>query len=55
VLEHVGHATGPAPLALEDDHARRVADLQLYLRQEHAERDEAALGRHLLDAPQPPW
>lgn len=57
VLEHVGHATGPAPLALEDDHARRVADLELYLRQEHAERDEAALGRHLLDAhlPEPPW
>ncbi|GAA2495057.1 acyl-CoA dehydrogenase family protein [Terrabacter carboxydivorans] len=49
VLEHVGHATGPAPLALEDDHAGRVADLQLYLRQEHAERDEAALGRHLLE------
>ena len=56
VLEHVGHATGPAPLALEDDHARRVADLQLYLRQEHAERDAAALGRHLIDAPlRPPW
>ena len=56
VLEHVGHATGPAPLALEDDHAGRVADLQLYLRQEHAERDEAALGRHLLDAgARPPW
>jgi len=33
-----------------------VADLQLYLRQEHAERDAAALGRHLLDAPlRPPW
>ncbi len=56
VLEHVGHATGPAPLALEDDHAGRVSDLQLYLRQEHAERDEAALGRHLLDAgPRLPW
>ena len=44
VVERVGHATGPAPLALDDDHAARVADLQLYLRQEHAERDEAALG-----------
>jgi hypothetical protein len=57
VLERVGHATGPAPLALEDDHAGRVADLQLYLRQEHAERDEAALGRLLLDADRtgPPW
>ncbi|GAA2746358.1 acyl-CoA dehydrogenase family protein [Terrabacter aerolatus] len=57
VLGHVGHATGPAPLALEEDHARRVADLHLYLRQEHAERDAAALGRHLLDAhaSEPPW
>ena len=49
VVERVGHATGPAPLALDDDHAARVADLQLYLRQEHAERDEAALGRQVLD------
>lgn len=49
VLTRVGHATGPAPLALEDDHAGRVADLQLYLRQEHAERDEAALGSLVLD------
>ncbi|WP_374969213.1 acyl-CoA dehydrogenase family protein [Terrabacter sp. BE26] len=48
VLERVGHATGPAPLALEDEHAGRVADLQLYVRQEHAERDEAALGRLVL-------
>ncbi|WP_235509622.1 acyl-CoA dehydrogenase [Terrabacter sp. Soil811] len=51
VVERVGHATGPAPLALDDDHAARVADLQLYLRQEHAERDEAALGRHVLERP----
>ncbi|WP_020144366.1 acyl-CoA dehydrogenase family protein [Terracoccus sp. 273MFTsu3.1] len=64
VVERVGHATGPAPLALDDDHAARVADLQLYLRQEHAERDEAALGRqvlerHVLDGgngtERPPW
>jgi hypothetical protein len=26
-----------------------VADLQLYVRQEHAERDAAELGRHVLD------
>ncbi len=48
VLEHVAHALGPAPLTLEDEHARRVADLQVYVRQEHAERDQAALGRLLL-------
>jgi alkylation response protein AidB-like acyl-CoA dehydrogenase len=49
VLERVGHALGPAPLARDERHARRVADLQLYLRQHHAERDEAALGRAVLD------
>ncbi|GAB3883875.1 acyl-CoA dehydrogenase [Terrabacter terrigena] len=57
VLERVAHATGPAPLALEEEHARRVADLQLYVRQEHAERDAAALGRVLLPngVTRPPW
>ncbi len=49
VLQHVGHALGPAPLARDETHARRVADLELYLRQHHAERDEAALGRTVLD------
>jgi len=49
VLERVGHALGPAPLAMDERHARRVADLQLYLRQHHAERDESALGRQVLD------
>jgi alkylation response protein AidB-like acyl-CoA dehydrogenase len=44
ILDHVGRALGPAPLALDATHARRVADLTLYLRQHHGERDEAALG-----------
>lgn len=48
VLVRVGHALGPAPLALDEEHARRVADLTLYLRQHHAERDDVALGRSLL-------
>ena len=48
VLLHADHALGPAPLALEDEHAARVADLRLYLRQEHAERDHAALGAALV-------
>jgi alkylation response protein AidB-like acyl-CoA dehydrogenase len=43
-LEQVGHALGPAPLAFDSDYAARVADLSLYVRQHHAERDEAALG-----------
>jgi alkylation response protein AidB-like acyl-CoA dehydrogenase len=44
VMREVGHALGPAPLAFDDAHARRVADLTLYVRQHHAERDLAALG-----------
>lgn len=48
VLRCVGHGCGPAPLSVEADHARRVADLEVYLRQDHAERDEAALGRLVL-------
>jgi alkylation response protein AidB-like acyl-CoA dehydrogenase len=43
-IRHAGHALGPAPLAFDEDHARRVADLELYLRQHHAERDLARLG-----------
>ena len=48
VLRRVGHALGPAPLAMDLPHARRVADLELYLRQHHAERDAAALGAQVL-------
>lgn len=48
-LEQVGHALGPAPLAFDEIHARRVADLGVYVRQHHAERDLAALGRRLID------
>jgi hypothetical protein len=54
-ISAAAHALGPAPLALDEEHARRVADLQIYVRQHHAERDLAALGRELLrvgaDAP----
>lgn len=50
VLRTADHALGPAPLALEEEHARRVSDLRMYLRQHHAERDTAALGRAVLDS-----
>ncbi len=48
-LRQVGHALGPAPLAFDEEHARRAADLELYVRQHHAERDLAELGRFVLD------
>ena len=55
VLRLAGHGLGPGPLTGEEEYARRVADLQVYLRQHHAERDSAALGRALLTAGGEPW
>jgi alkylation response protein AidB-like acyl-CoA dehydrogenase len=55
VLSTVGHALGPGPLATEEEHARRVADLQVYVRQHHAERDLARLGTLLLEQDERPW
>jgi alkylation response protein AidB-like acyl-CoA dehydrogenase len=55
VIRLSAHSLGPAPLAIDEAHARRVADLELYVRQHHAERDDAALGRALLDSGVAPW
>ncbi|QCR18131.1 acyl-CoA dehydrogenase family protein [Agrococcus sp. SGAir0287] len=49
VVRCADHAMGPAPLALDVEHAQRVDDLRVYVRQHHAERDDAALGRAVLD------
>ena len=55
VLRRAGHGLGPGPLASDEEHARRVADLELYLRQWHAERDQAALGRTVVDGVPTAW
>ncbi|HET9893840.1 MAG TPA: acyl-CoA dehydrogenase [Streptosporangiaceae bacterium] len=44
VMERVGRALGAGPLCHDEAHARRVADLTVYLRQHHAERALAELG-----------
>lgn len=44
-ITRTGRALGPGPLAQDEFHARAVADLTMYVRQSHAERDLAALGR----------
>jgi len=44
VLERVGRALGAGPVCFDARHARLVADLPVYLRQSHAERDLARLG-----------
>ncbi|WP_329174437.1 acyl-CoA dehydrogenase [Streptomyces sp. NBC_01477] len=44
VLTHVGRATGAGPLCRDERHARTAADLTVYIRQHHAERNLAELG-----------
>lgn len=44
VIDRVGRALGPAPLCTDAAHARRCADLAVFIRQSHAESDWAALG-----------
>ncbi len=44
VLDLAGRALGPAPMCTDRDHARRWADLTVFLRQSHADRDWCWLG-----------
>jgi alkylation response protein AidB-like acyl-CoA dehydrogenase len=48
VINVVGRALGPAPLAFDARHIQAVLDLQVYVRQEHGERDLEALGADLV-------
>ncbi|WP_236173202.1 acyl-CoA dehydrogenase family protein [Pseudomonas pseudonitroreducens] len=45
---HVGRALGASPFCLDRRFARMAADLPVFLRQSHGERDLAHLGRHLM-------
>ena len=40
---------------MDADHAKRVADFALYIRQDHAERAPARLGTAILDLDEEPW
>jgi hypothetical protein len=40
----LGRAYGPHPLAFDPDISRRYAEVELYIRQSHAERDLESLG-----------
>lgn len=55
VLRHVGRATGAGPHGRDAAFSRRVADLTVYVRQSHAERDLAALGTLLADGAEASW
>ncbi|MDQ1528211.1 MAG: hypothetical protein QOH77_1, partial [Actinomycetota bacterium] len=39
----------------DNEHAKRVADLQLYIRQHHAERDDESLGALVAQSGVAPW
>ena len=49
VMNRVGRALGAGPLCHDEAHSRRVADLTVYIRQHHAERNLAELGTLVAD------
>ena len=51
VLDRAPRMVGAAPLSRDPALARGLADLGIYVRQHHGERDHAALGSRLLDGP----
>jgi hypothetical protein len=55
LIGHACRATGAGPLCRDACFAQAVADLPVYMRQSHAERDLAALGQTVLDARTTPW
>ncbi|MFC0438300.1 acyl-CoA dehydrogenase family protein [Kutzneria buriramensis] len=48
VLDRVPRITGPTPMCRDPRFAQRLADLQVYVRQHHAEKDLAAIGREVV-------
>jgi len=49
VIRHVGHALGAGPYCKDRQFARLIADLPVFLRQSHAERDLASLGKQMIE------
>ncbi|WP_439878817.1 acyl-CoA dehydrogenase [Pseudomonas prosekii] len=49
VIQHVGRALGAGPYCKDRQFAQLIADLPVFLRQSHAERDLAALGQAVID------
>lgn len=48
VIHHVGRALGAGPYCKDPQFARLIADLPVFIRQSHAERDLAALGEQVV-------
>lgn len=55
VMRHAGRALGAGPLCRNERFAHAMADLPVFMRQSHAERDLAALGQRVLSEEVSPW
>lgn len=55
VIAHAGRCVGAGPLCRNPRFARAMADLPVFMRQSHAERDLAALGLHILETETSSW
>lgn len=55
VLDEVGRALGATPFCRDAHFARLSADLPVFIRQSHAERDDAAVGERVLAQADAPW
>ncbi|WP_460149265.1 acyl-CoA dehydrogenase [Pseudomonas sp. H1_A03] len=55
VIRHVGRAVGAGPYCKDPHFAQLMADLPVYVRQSHAERDLAGLGELAAGAPTGRW
>ncbi|WP_321794145.1 acyl-CoA dehydrogenase [Caballeronia sp. J97] len=55
VVERAGRASGAGPLCRDAHFAQLMADLPVFIRQSHAERDEAALAERVLEEGRISW
>jgi len=55
VMRHVGRAVGAGPYCKDPHFAQLMADLPVYVRQSHAERDLAGLGELVAEEPTGRW
>jgi alkylation response protein AidB-like acyl-CoA dehydrogenase len=55
VIERAGRALGAAPLCRHRHFAHLMADLPVFIRQSHAERDEAALAERIVNEERGTW
>ncbi|BAO85129.1 acyl-CoA dehydrogenase family protein [Caballeronia cordobensis] len=55
VVEHAGRALGAGPLCRDAHFAQLMADLPVFIRQSHAERDEASLAERVIEEERISW